>query len=391
MQDLAFVCDLGGSPVDVPLRVWLGPVARSQCEQLVRATFPNAEVLALPSADPPPRGPAVMVLDADDLDGTNRAALRELAELALPGRPIVLGGAASRAALRDAINEWRAIQLLRRKTVRSTLADALSKAHQALSVECGIREYVERLGLDCARLDATTTELRATQERLLHAERLATVGRMVGALLTRTRDQFGVLEKIRETRLELPANSPLAQLHDCAISGIDSFGALLEDMLTIVEEHRTRGEPPVIDLDLVVERSVRLFMFDPLAKQRDIHVACSSSTEVRVDPNRLTHVLLNLLRNAAQATEAQQSIVVRTLTIGDWAIIEVEDFGHGMTEETLANIFEPFFTTKGGAGMGLGLRLARSTVEDHGGTLTCTSVPNEGTCFRVQLPLTKAP
>ncbi len=388
MQSPASAREPRYSAPPAPLRLWLGPVARSQCEQLLRASFPRAEVVAVPSGDVPLAGPAILVLDADDLTGAAREPLRRLAELALPGRPIILGGTASKHTLLDAINTWRAVQLIRRRAIRSTLLEALRDAYSALAVECSIHECVEMLRSECQEVALATLELQATQERLLHAERLAAVGRMVGSLLTHTRERFGTLERIRAAQHDIPENSPLSSIYDCAVSGIDSFGALLEDMLALADERDMKGEPRVVELMPLIQRCVRLFAFDSLGRQRDVQIADPQDlrVKVRVDPHRICHVMLNLLRNAAQATEAHQRIIVRASRAGDWTLVEVEDFGHGMNEEALANLFRPFFTTKGEAGMGLGLRLAKGAIESHGGTLTCTSKLNEGSCFRIQLP-----
>jgi signal transduction histidine kinase len=108
---------------------------------------------------------------------------------------------------------------------------------------------------------------------------------------------------------------------------------------------------------------------------------------VYADRNRLRHALLNLLRNAAQATTPTDCLRVRTRREGTVARIEVEDTGEGMAPETMNRIFTPFFTTKGTSGMGLGLRLALATIEAHGGALDFTSVLGQGSVFRVSLPV----
>jgi len=97
-------------------------------------------------------------------------------------------------------------------------------------------------------------------------------------------------------------------------------------------------------------------------------------------------VLLNLMRNAAQATRDGDAIIVRTLRDDDICFVEVEDFGTGMSEEVRTRIFSPFFTTKGQAGMGLGLRMSRAAVERQGGSLECTSQLGRGSRFRIRLP-----
>jgi CheY-like chemotaxis protein len=69
------------------------------------------------------------------------------------------------------------------------------------------------------------------------------------------------------------------------------------------------------------------------------------------------------------------------------ALIEVEDNGHGMDPATMDRVFEPFFTTKQGEGTGLGLSLSRTIVKAHGGRIEARSAPEEGTRFRVTIPV----
>jgi signal transduction histidine kinase len=370
----------------IPFRVWLGAVARAECEEPLRARLPSAELRVVPTDAIELDGPAILVLDAADLGGPDRQALLELARRALPGRPIVVGGGASKDILLDAINTWQAVQLVPSKAVAATLADAVSEAHQSLVVESGVRRCVDLLAEECSRLRSATEELYLTQKRLLHAERLATVGRIVGTVLERMRHEFDDLERFRQAQSQVPAVGPLGEIFEAAVAGVDGFGALLEDMLALSEERPAKTQRQVVGLDSLTERSVRLFKHDAQGRRRAIQVSCESTAAVHVDPCRMIHVLLNLLRNAAQATSANERITVRTRSEGDWAVVEVEDAGQGMTSEVLEHLFTPFFTTKGKEGMGLGLRLAKTTVDSHGGTIDCTSSPGHGARFRVRLP-----
>ena len=111
-----------------------------------------------------------------------------------------------------------------------------------------------------------------------------------------------------------------------------------------------------------------------------------SGATVRIDRHRIYLVLMNLLRNAVHATEPGEAIRVRTRVEGQDAIIEVTDEGCGMSPEVQARIFEPFFTTKGTEGMGLGLRLCKSSIERMGGTLRCESEEGVGTTFQIRMP-----
>jgi two-component system, NtrC family, sensor kinase len=109
----------------------------------------------------------------------------------------------------------------------------------------------------------------------------------------------------------------------------------------------------------------------------------------------INQVLLNLIINAAQAigekvagTEERGTIHIRTRVEGDEAVIEIGDDGPGIPAELQDRIYEPFFTTKEiGKGSGQGLALARTTVEQHGGSIGCNSTVGDGTTFAVRLPL----
>ncbi len=117
---------------------------------------------------------------------------------------------------------------------------------------------------------------------------------------------------------------------------------------------------------------------------------------VNCNIGELNQVLLNLIVNAAQAIEeglaggdGRGTIRISTCVDGNEVVIEVADDGPGIALEHLDRIYEPFFTTKQvGKGSGQGLALARTiVVEQHKGSLECTSAPSEGTRFTIRLPL----
>ncbi len=121
---------------------------------------------------------------------------------------------------------------------------------------------------------------------------------------------------------------------------------------------------------------------------------------VNCNIGELNQVLLNLIVNAAQAIEewlgdsdGRGTIGISTCVEGNDAVIEVADDGPGIAPEHLDRIYEPFFTTKQvGKGSGQGLALARTiVVEQHKGSLECTSALGEGTRFTIRLPLQPSP
>ena len=134
--------------------------------------------------------------------------------------------------------------------------------------------------------------------------------------------------------------------------------------------------------------------FRRIAIHRDFD---APSDLVFCDPTSIEQVLLNLLKNAAQAMSAnpQQAapqITLRLRDEGDWVRLEVEDNGPGIPEEVSRRLFEPFFTTKpAGVGTGLGLAVAYFIVtEQHHGSLQLESAPGRGARFILRLPRQEA-
>lgn len=377
-----------------PLRIEVAAHAAAEVEPAV-ASSPGlgAHVLRIDPAAPPEPGPAILVLAAQDLRGPQAAALRAIARGAEPGRPIVVGGTGDRRLLLEAINEWRAHSLVPRGAPPAALSEAIRRAHGQLKVDIAVELCAHQLLEECRRLATTIAELEATQERLLHAERLATVGRIVGALIARMGDQSRRLDGFRDVlRTEPPGGTPSRVRRRADLAAYlgevhEGFNSLLADMLALAEDRTPHPRVASEDLDVLVSRTARVFQYDPLGRERNVRVAPASEAQVRVDGSRVRHALLNLLRNAAQATQPHALIQVRTWRDAGTAVIEVIDEGEGMSDETLSRIFTPFFTTKGDSGMGLGLRLARAAIEGHGGSLECTSTVGRGTTMRIRLPV----
>jgi signal transduction histidine kinase len=136
-------------------------------------------------------------------------------------------------------------------------------------------------------------------------------------------------------------------------------------------------------------------LLGPQLERRGITVVVQESPTgwIQVDPHQIKQVLINLVQNAADATEKGGRILLRArcevARLGDHTaevvVLEVEDDGRGMLPEVQARLFDPFFSTKDG-GTGLGLSIASRIVEKHGGALQYQTKIDSGTTFGVVLP-----
>jgi signal transduction histidine kinase len=141
---------------------------------------------------------------------------------------------------------------------------------------------------------------------------------------------------------------------------------------------------------------VRLAVAAAAPAARSAGVALKDDTQSKalpgmVDPVRIAQLLDNLLSNAVKYTRPGGSVTARAFRAADGIVLEVEDTGIGMSPEEAAAVFTRFYRAPGSRaaripGLGLGLPIARSIAEAHGGRIECTSTPGAGTAFTVFLP-----
>lgn len=240
---------------------------------------------------------------------------------------------------------------------------------------------------------------RDSSQRLVQAERLTAMGRVVGRIAHQLNNPLTTARLIAEAlETEALPEPVIAQVRDLGRE-IERAATTMRELLLFARRGERRLEP--VSLEEVIERA--------LSSQRPVHRAagietvvelCSDLPRMQADPHGLDQLLSILLDNAAQAlggVAGPRRIVVRAAlepsgSGGAEAVIEVEDNGPGLPEAVLGRIFDPFFTTKPmGAGTGLGLAIAREIAAAHDGVLDAASAPGGGALFRLRLPVVAPP
>jgi signal transduction histidine kinase len=169
---------------------------------------------------------------------------------------------------------------------------------------------------------------------------------------------------------------------------LDELDRLVADMLTLASaEAGQLIEPVSIDLGDFFEDLRRDL---PLFGEREFTVQAIAGT-LRGDPDRLTQVLRNLIRNAVAHTHPGDAVSVSARAQGDVLQLAASDTGPGIPPDELENIFERFYRIDGArsrttGGSGLGLAIARAIVEAHGGRIWADSPPGGGATFNLELP-----
>lgn len=160
---------------------------------------------------------------------------------------------------------------------------------------------------------------------------------------------------------------------------------LLQDFSYI---SKMKIEKSLLDVELLLEDVIDEMRF--VLQNRVVIKDKLLKKEVYIDGdyNRLKQVLINAIKNSAEAIEKKGNVVVKGYIKGNYYVIEIIDDGAGMNKETLDNIGTPFYTNKKN-GTGLGVCLSKEIVENHNGTIRYKSQINKGTKLKITLPLKK--
>ena len=224
--------------------------------------------------------------------------------------------------------------------------------------------------------------------RTRRAERLAALGTMAAGLAHEIRNPLNSAHlqlNVARRRLDRASgeerdSGSVAKAIELAEAEMKRLAALVRDFLQFAKPQPLR----LCQADLRETVRAVVDLVAPEAKARAVQVQLESSAPVaiEVDEEKVKQVLLNLLRNAVEATGPDGRVGVRLRQVGAMGEITVEDDGPGWDAD--APIFEPFFTTKD-TGTGLGLAIVHRIVMDHGGTLDAESRPGRVT-FTIRFP-----
>ena len=237
-------------------------------------------------------------------------------------------------------------------------------------------------------------EMRQSHEKLTHVARLSTMGEMATSLAHEINQPLTAIASFAQASLRMlgsPAGPHSAELRD-ALTQITAqalrAGEVIRRLRGLVKNRAAHTE--TLDLNRLIE-DLRV-LAEPDARLNDVRLTLELApvlAPVAGDPVQLQQVLLNLVRNAIDATlerpGAPREITVRTLNHPDAVEVAVADHGAGVPAAIADQLFNPFFTTKA-AGTGLGLAISRSIIRAHRGKLGYGPTPGGGTTFSFTLP-----
>jgi len=227
-------------------------------------------------------------------------------------------------------------------------------------------------------------DLSGAQEKLIRSQRLAAIGQLAGSVSHELRNPLSVLRSSAYyLRSKLVNVDSKVQKHLNIIEEeVGNSDRLIADLLDF-----SRTKPPTLQrtyLNYIVEESLSRVEIPPSLEVKQ--KITEGLPAIRADTYQLEQVLVNLLNNAIQAMPNGGTLTIRTWREKDNQYVRIDDTGVGIKAEHMDRIFDPLFTTKA-RGIGLGLAVCKTLVENHGGTIVVDSTEGKGTSFTVGLAI----
>ena len=230
-------------------------------------------------------------------------------------------------------------------------------------------------------------DLKNAQEELIKAERLSTIGSMASSIIHDFKNPMSVIKGY--TQLLMRSNLPDAkreQYGRTIVAGVDNMSNMTRDILDFVrgETHISKGRHRLKDL---IDEIVSYYSLEIPHEKIIFNVDHGFTDELSIDIGKIKRVFDNLIGNAIQAMGKNGKIEIRTHRDNGHVVIDVADTGKGIPEEIRNRIFEPFVSHGKSEGTGLGLAVSKKIIDDHNGSISVESVPQQGTTFHISLPV----
>ena len=297
-------------------------------------------------------------------------------------------------------------------------------------LEDKIKQRTQQLSTKNNELESAYEKLQATQEQLIHSEKLASIGQLAAGVAHEINNPVAFIKGnlnalkgyIKSYQQLIKIQQTIIKNHDThlrkddeqSIIDLDTFideediEFITEDIATLLDESiegtdrvieivkglkvYSRGQPDgqtPVDINTCLKNTLNM-LNNEIKYKCEVKTVWGDLPETMGDEGKLSQVFTNLIMNASQAITDQGTITITTSINNDLINISVKDTGKGIPKENLRQLFDPFFTTKPvGEGTGLGLAISEGIIEDHKGHIHVSSEEGKGTEFVITLPIKK--
>lgn len=236
------------------------------------------------------------------------------------------------------------------------------------------------------------TETQQLEDRLVHSERLASIGRLAAGVAHEIGNPItGIACLAQNLRDEREGDGEIVEISGQIIEQTKRVSRIVQSLMSFAHAGERQHQLYPVSLAQVTQDAIGLLSLNRNRTEVQFINICDPMHFAEGDPQRLAQVLINLLSNARDASPQGGVIRISSEVAEQTVYLTVEDEGSGIPKDIQDRLFEPFFTTKDpGEGTGLGLALVYSIIEEHYGQIDIDSPADpetqRGTRFRITLP-----
>lgn len=258
----------------------------------------------------------------------------------------------------------------------------------------------------------TVTELKSTQQQLVHSEKMGSLGQLAAGVAHEINNPIGYIssnldvlkdyleiynhalnqlpsnfvEQLDNTRELSFARKDVGELLDSCITGVERVTEIVASLKTF--SRKEQDEFSAVAINDVIESALKI-VWNKLKYDHEIVQDLSLNLpEIQGNYGQLQQVFVNLFVNSAQAMNERGELKIESNAVHNYIEVKVHDTGCGMNESVIRHLFEPFYTTKDeNEGTGLGLSVSYAIVEKHGAMISVNSEPNQGCTFTLKFPI----
>lgn len=268
----------------------------------------------------------------------------------------------------------------------------LQRSHQKLTAQVALRtadltETNAILQLEVEQRAQAERDLIATQEQLIQAAKLATIGELSSSINHEINQPLAALSSY----LQLTEKMLEKRMYDKAGANINNMHGLIKRLVAIVSQLKNfsrKTNEPMRDVSLsqIVDNAIAICGHHIVQHKVRVDLQPPEALlTVVAEPIQLEQVIINLLTNAVDALkDVEHPMISIRLLLEQRPVLEISDNGIGIEPHYLNKIFEPFFTTKSASGLGLGLSISRRIIESFNGELNVDNLPTGGAVFQIR-------
>lgn len=234
-----------------------------------------------------------------------------------------------------------------------------------------------------SEITTTNEMLKSAKQELIVKEKLATVGEMLTTLAHEIRNPLTAIGGFANIISKKAENLTIKDLAEKIFVHASKMDKMFREFLLLAKYNNLQYMS--IDLNEIILECIENFDYSN-SKNISFIFNKSENAKVNIDKNMIKVVINNLFKNAIQAMPKGGKIIVETKKENGYAVLCVEDEGHGIPSDVLPNIFDPFYTTKFN-GFGIGLSISYKIVKQHNGIIYAENKDSGGAKFTVKLPL----